>query len=151
MSACFCCTMPAILKQGVPPFGTACSYVFTSVLATTTSTTTYINHLTLVTGFNQTGDYFVGGWAYYSQDAAVEGDCQIQVLLDGVEVINNRGHSNGSGILAQSAKNHFGGATISNLSAGTHTIDLNFRVGTPSDVGDAAAMFWSSIELWSFN
>lgn len=144
---------PADLGGGPvpPPFGQACTAVVNDSLSTTTSTGAYVNHLTLVTPVLVAGDYFLGGTAYYSQSETVEGDCQIQVLLDAVEIFTNRGHSNGSGVGAQDAKNHFGGALVGTLAAGAHVIELNFRVGAPSGAGDEVAMYWSELELWSFN
>jgi hypothetical protein len=133
-----------------PPFASLCATELRNTLVSTSSTTTYINALKLSAGLLPAGDYWLGLYTYYSQEAGFEGDCQMQLVQNGTEIANNRGHSDGSGVAAQDSKNLFGNARILTLAQAVYVFDLNFRVGAPSGIGDEAAIFWSRLELWSF-
>ncbi len=133
-----------------PPFASVCETAVRSTLVSTTSTVAYINAVSLAAGLLAAGDYWLEVDAYYSQSETVEGDCQLQLTQNGTEIANNRGHSNGSGSAAQSAKNLFGNHRIQVLLNVNHTFALNFRVGAPSGAGDVAAVFWARLNLWSF-
>lgn len=135
---------------GAPPFASFCQTEVRSTIVSTSSTTTYVNALTLTTPVLQAGDYWLAVFAYYSQDAGTEGDCQLQLTQNGGEIANNRGHSDGTGVSAQDGKNLFVNARILTLPAAVATFALNFRVGAPSGLGDDAAVFWARLNLWSF-
>ncbi|MDH5644463.1 MAG: hypothetical protein OEZ01_00560 [Candidatus Heimdallarchaeota archaeon] len=134
-----------------PPFATSCATATRDTIITTTSTTTYVNALSLPLGVVAAGDYWLGLFVYYSQDSVFEGDAQLQLTQNGSEIANNRGHSNGTGIAAQSGKNLFANTRILTVTAGFLSFGLNFRVGSPSGIGDEAAIFWARLEWWSFN
>lgn len=134
-----------------PPFAASCETATRDTVITTSSTTTYVNALSLALGTVAAGDYWLGLFVYYSNENVFEGDCQMQLMQNGTEIANNRGHSNGTGIAAQSGKNLFANTRIVTVGAGLLTFNLNFRVGTPSSIGDEAAVFWARLEWWSFN
>lgn len=133
-----------------PDFAALCETALRNTVVSTSSTTTYINAVTLPVGLIPAGDYWLEVFAYYSNENVFEGDCQMQLTQNGAEIANNRGHSNGSGIGAQDAKNLFANARILTLAQAAYTFDLNFRVGSPNSPGDEAAVFWSRLSLWSF-
>lgn len=133
-----------------PPFASLCETQVRSTIITTTNTITYVNAVTLAAGLLQAGDYWLEVDAYYSQSNVFEGDCQLQLTQNGTEIANNRGHSNGTGTAAQDGKNLFANHRIVSLGTMMYTFALNFRVGSPSAGGDAAAVFWSRLNLWSF-
>lgn len=136
---------------GPPPFASLCATEVRSTIITTTNTVTYVNALTLAAGLLHAGDYWLELDAYYSQSNVFEGDCQLQLTQNGTEIANNRGHSNGTGVGAQDGKNLFANHRIITLGTAMYTFALNFRVGSPSVLFDTAAVFWSRINLWSFN
>lgn len=145
--------MPQVFGGGTgapPVFASVCETVTRSTNISTTNTVTYVNALTLAPGALMAGDYWLEVDAYYSQSNIFEGDCQMQLTQDTVEIANNRGHSNGSGAARADAKNLFANHRIVTLAAGVHTWALNFRVGSPSAGGDTAAVFWARLNLWSF-
>lgn len=135
---------------GPPPFASVCETQVRTTAITTSSTTTYVNAVTLAVGLLQAGDYHLEVDAYYSNENVNEGDCQLQLTQNGTELANNRGHSDGSGIAALDAKNLFGNHRILSLGTAVYTFALNFRVGAPSSLGDEACVYWARLNLWSF-
>jgi hypothetical protein len=133
------------------PFGQSCTFAVRNTVIFTQLTGAYVTALTLNTGVVPAGDYRISTRAYYSQSAAADGDCQLQLMQDGLEILNKLGNTNGSGIAYDTNKNMWSDARVVTLTEAAHTFLLRFRVGAPSAPGDEAAIYWARMNFWSFN
>ena len=137
----------------MPPFGAECVYEETNALLVT-SGTTYITHLTLTTPALAAGTYVVGFRAGFMVDTVVtNGDAEVRLLEDGATtVFEENGHgfsSGGAGLFKLTPQSIFAEQFFRTLGMGIHTYELQLRrANNPmNDVG----LYWSCIELWSFN
>ena len=133
------------------PFGGSCTYAVRNTVIYTQLTGAYVTALTLNTGVVPAGDYWLATHAYYSQSAAANGDCQLQLMQNGAEIANALGNSNGSGIAYDTNKNMWSNVRVVTLAQAAHAFLLRFRVGAPSVPGDEAAVYWARMNFWSFN
>lgn len=145
------CCCPEALRRTPPDFGTLCGYAETSSLTTTTSTGAYVTHLTLNTVSLFPGRYFAGWVGYVSSDAPTDGPIEARLFVDGATALRTHEIYTGSGVAALSERNLYAAQAILTFNtAATHTLQLQFHVGTPSNPGDTVSMTWAQIELWRY-
>ena len=148
------CCCPHVYQRGVI-FGSPCAFGDEPEVSSTSSTTTFATHQSLVTPVLPAGDdWFLGIDCYVSTENPdnTKGKIEMQVLFDAAIIASSDFIFTGSGIAQGSERVLYTKcAVLTGVTAGAHTISLNYRVDPGSfDPGDEVSIAWSSIEFWRF-